>query len=89
LCAERTALFASRAQYPNQKVTALAVCVKESAKHVPFPCGGCLQVIAEVEQSQQAPITIFLIHNDRATVWEANSVKQLLPFAFGRNHLEA
>jgi cytidine deaminase len=87
LCAERTALFACRANYPKQKVLALAICVRQSATHVPFPCGGCLQVIAEVEQNQDTPITIFLIHNNQSTVWEAQSVKQLLPFAFGPKHL--
>jgi cytidine deaminase len=88
LCAERTALFASRAINPQQKINAIAVCVKQSAKHVPFPCGGCLQVMAEVEQNQDSPLEIFLIHHNAQTVWHAGNVHQLLPFAFGRKHLK-
>jgi cytidine deaminase len=88
LCAERTALFASRAVHPKQKITAIAVCVKQSAKHVPFPCGGCLQVMAEVEQSQDFPLAVYLIHHDAQTVWRAKNVGQLLPFAFGAKHLK-
>lgn len=88
LCAERTALFASRVANPNQKINAIAVCVKQTAKHVPFPCGGCLQVMAEVEQNQDSPLAVYLIHRNAQTVWHAKNVGQLLPFAFGRKHLK-
>lgn len=87
LCAERTALFYAMHEHPNAEVEALAVTVDERSKHLPFPCGSCLQVIAEYETRQENPIQILLIHPHEDRVWQANGVKNLLPFAFGKDNL--
>lgn len=87
LCAERTALFYAMHQHPQAEVSALAVTVDERSKHLPFPCGSCLQVIAEYETRQENPVQILLIHPNEDRVWRANGVKNLLPFAFGKDNL--
>lgn len=87
LCAERTALFYAQSEYPGQSIDSLAVAVDDKAEILPFPCGGCLQVMAEYEQKQGKDLEIILIHPKDSTVWVADGLRQLLPFAFGEKHL--
>lgn len=87
LCAERTALFWAGANYPNQKVLAIAVTVPNRAEHIPFPCGSCLQVISEYQHKQELPINILLKHPQSQQVYLAKGVQNLLPFAFEKSHL--
>jgi len=87
LCAERTAMFWAGANYPNQKVLAIAVTVPKRAEHIPFPCGSCLQVISEYQQRQESPINILLKHPQSQQVYLAKGVQNLLPFAFEKSHL--
>ncbi len=87
LCAERTAIFWAGANYPNQKVLAIAVTVPSRAEHIPFPCGSCLQVISEYQQKQNSPISILLKHPQSQQVYLAEGVQNLLPFAFEKSHL--
>ncbi len=87
LCAERTALFWAGANFPSQKILALAVTVPNRAEHIPFPCGSCLQVISEYQHQQDSPINILLKHPQSQQVYLANGVQNLLPFAFEKSHL--
>lgn len=87
LCAERTALFYSRANYSQKKVTAIAVAVDERNDFIPIPCGSCLQVIAEFEKEQDRNIQLLLMQPSKSIVWLANGVDNLLPFSFGKKHL--
>ena len=52
LCAERTAIFAAQAQYPEHAVMQLAIAARNENGFMPMPtapCGSCRQVILEVE----------------------------------------
>ena len=51
LCAERTAIFSSQANYPEQAIKAIAIAAKNKnglLKSPITPCGGCRQVILEM-----------------------------------------
>lgn len=87
LCAERTALFWAGANFPSQKILAIAVTVPNRAEHIPFPCGSCLQVISEYQHKQDLPINILLKHPQSQQVYLAKGVQNLLPFAFEKSHL--
>lgn len=86
LCAERVALFYANAHHPNEKVESLAVTFQSKNGMTPFPCGGCLQVISEIEQKQQHPIRI-IMQSSETEVHVAEGVSNLMPFAFQKEHL--
>ena len=83
LCAERTTLFSANAQYPDQPVLTLAIAAFKGEHFLqePIPpCGGCLQVMLEVEDRFRHPIRILLYGTDGTHV--VDSVRALLPFQF-------
>ena len=83
LCAERTALFAAGAQYPDEAVVALAIAARKgrrfTAEPIP-PCGACRQVISGVEDRHGKAIRIFLYGSDGIVV--CDGIAPLLPFRF-------
>ena len=88
LCAERTALFAANAQYPDQPVLALAVAArnKDGFLSQPItPCGACRQVISGVEQRYEHPIRILLYGTEGIHV--VDSIEALLPLQFADSYL--
>jgi cytidine deaminase len=85
LCAERVALFAVGANYPNEPIATLYIVAKGDL--LPFdktlaPCGGCRQVMAESETRQNQPYRVVLVSQNRKTLI-FNTAKDLLPFSFG------
>ncbi|TNE80176.1 MAG: cytidine deaminase [Bacteroidetes bacterium] len=83
LCAERVALFAAGAQFPEQggKQLAIVAHTAEGPLAEPAaPCGACLQSLSEYELRFEEPITIWLGGKDK--VWCFKGVRQLLPFGF-------
>lgn len=86
LCAERVALFYANAHHPHEKIHSLAVTFQSKNGMTPFPCGGCLQVISELEQKQNHPIRILMQATD-TEVHLAEGVSNLMPFAFQKEHL--
>ncbi|QCR20931.1 cytidine deaminase [Pontibacter sp. SGAir0037] len=89
LCAERTALFALSANYPNQKIKMIAVTARRrsSMEFLPaMPCGACRQVMAEYEYKQQQAIPVLLQAAD-GKYYRLRSVADLLPFQFTKDHL--
>lgn len=88
LCAERVALFSAGFQYPDQKIRALAVSIAHPLDKWPFPCGACLQVMAESRERQGEEIEILLCHPLEDKVLWTKGVVNLLPFAFNRDYLE-
>ncbi|MDZ4845893.1 MAG: cytidine deaminase [Chitinophagales bacterium] len=87
LCAERVALANQAANFPNQKVKAIAVSVENAiADSIASPCGMCRQALLESEVKQNSAIKI-LLKGPSAEVYEIDSIKQLLPLAFSSKNL--
>jgi cytidine deaminase len=84
LCAERTALFAAGAQYPDVPVRVLAVAARgtdgEMTEEPTGPCGSCRQVIIESETRAKHPIRILLY--GRRCVYIIDGIRQLMPLTF-------
>ncbi len=63
LCAERTAVFAAQANYPDSPIETLAIVARNEKGVLPnpiTPCGACRQVILEIEDRYKKPIKILL-----------------------------
>lgn len=83
LCAERTAIFAAQANYPDQPISTLAIAARNAdgfIKSPISPCGACRQVILEIEDRYKLPVRILLYGKDGILC--INTVKDLLPFSF-------
>lgn len=83
LCAERTAIFAAQANYPQQPIECLAIAAADNDGLRPkpvSPCGACRQVILEVEDRYKQPVEILLCGTEQ--VYRFKSVKDLLPLSF-------
>jgi cytidine deaminase len=83
LCAERTALFAANANYPNVAPKALAIAAQTGGKFLEnpiSPCGSCRQVILEAEKRFGKEIVMLLF--GEKNIYEVTSVRSLLPLAF-------
>lgn len=84
LCAERSALFAAGAQYPDQPVMMLAIAVRNSKgeflEDPASPCGSCRQVIIETETRYKQPIRI-LLYGTKFT-YVMDGIKELMPLSF-------
>ncbi|QQR99212.1 MAG: cytidine deaminase [Sphingobacteriales bacterium] len=89
LCAERTAISACVALYPNEKINAIAIVANSQTTEVKFPvapCGICRQVLLETESKQKSDIQILLHGNDGST-FVFKSIKDLLPLHFDAEYL--
>lgn len=84
LCAERAALFAAGAQYPDQPVLMLAIAVRNSEgkflEEPASPCGSCRQVIIETETRFKQPVRILLYGTKHTYVMDG--IKELMPLSF-------
>lgn len=90
LCAERVALFSAMAQFPDLKITQLAISIKTlngSVNSPVAPCGACRQVIAEYEHRQNSKIEIIFSSETGKTI-VVNGVESLLPFTFNSDYLQ-
>ncbi len=89
LCAERTAIYYAGANFPDVPVLTMAL----SAKSLKYklitptpPCGACRQAIAEYEQKQENPITIYFM-GETGKVVKSSSLSNLLPLIFDNSYL--
>ena len=84
LCAERSAIFAAGAQYPDQPVVMLAIAARnpqgELQEEPVSPCGMCRQVLIETETRFRQPVRI-LLYGSRH-IYIVDGIKQLMPFSF-------
>ena len=83
LCAERTAVFAAQANYPDSPIETLASAGRNEKGVLPdpiTPCGACRQVILEIEDRYKKPIKILLYGTQK--IYCVRSVKDLLPLSF-------
>lgn len=84
LCAERSAIFAAGAQYPNMAVEKIAIAAREPSGELTAepvsPCGTCRQVMIETETRYEKPIRILLYGRNR--VYVMDGIKNLMPLSF-------
>lgn len=83
LCAERTAMFAAGAQYPDEDIVSLAVAGGFDGKPMEnpaTPCGACRQVMAQCQTRSGKPMSVILVGNP--VVWKFDRVDDILPLIF-------
>lgn len=84
LCAERVALFAAQAQYPDVPIEAIALSAQSEHSEVnePIaPCGACRQVMVEAEQRSQRPMRI-ICQGHTGPIMVFDGIETLMPFIF-------
>ena len=89
-CAERTTIFWTSANFPQEKIKKLFVVGGPQdfpERSVPTPpCGACRQSILEYETKQKNNIEIYF-SSLKGEVYKTNSIKDLLPFSFDVSYL--
>lgn len=84
ICAERAAIFAAGAQYPDQPIVMLAIAARnekgELVDDPVSPCGTCRQVIIETETRFKHPVRILLY--GKKCVYIVDGIHQLMPLSF-------
>lgn len=89
LCAERVAVYAAGAQFPNVSIEAVAITCKTDKFEVDepiSPCGACRQALLEYEIRHNNNIRLILAGNTGKII-VLDSVKDLLPLAFSSKNL--
>lgn len=89
LCAERTAIFYTGANYPEAKMLTMAISAASDSNPTTSPippCGACRQSIAEYEFKQEAAIEIYFM-GETGNIYKSDSLKNLLPLTFDKNFL--
>ncbi len=88
LCAERVAMFYANANYPNEKIAAIAISALKNGDMVDDPvrpCGSCRQALLEAEVRFKQPIRIILDGKNKIQVLQG--IESLLPLSFSRSFL--
>ena len=84
LCAERSAIFAAGAQYPDVPVRMIAIAARtpegELQDEPVSPCGSCRQVLIETETRFSQEVRILLYGRNR--IYVIDGIKQLMPLSF-------
>ena len=84
LCAERSAIFAAGAQYPDVPIKILAIAARtpngELQAEPVSPCGICRQVIIETETRFKQPVRLLLYGRDK--IYIVDGIQQLMPLSF-------
>ena len=84
LCAERSAIFAAGAQYPDVPILTLAIAARtpngELQEEPVSPCGTCRQVIIETETRFKQPVRLLLYGRNK--IYVIDSIRQLMPLSF-------
>ena len=91
LCAERVALFHAGAMCGDKKIKRIAIVggPRDSVESSPAaPCGACRQSMLEYEERQGEPIEVVFAGVGLSPIYSVHSVKDLLPFSFGKENLE-
>ena len=91
ICAERALLATVGTQYAEEPITTLAVSyhsLNGTSNHPISPCGMCRQALSEYETRSGKPIRLLLAGME-GPVYIIDSVKDLLPLAFGEDDIAA
>jgi cytidine deaminase len=90
LCAERVAIYAAGAQYPNVAIKTIAITCNSKKFHVnePLsPCGACRQAMSEYEMRHKNKIRTILA-GETGKILVMDSIADLLPFMFKAEELK-
>jgi cytidine deaminase len=88
LCAERVAMFYANSKYPESGIVKLAVAARNANGYIDIPvapCGACRQSLLESENRFKNPVKVLLYGSEG--IYIISSVKDLLPFSFGKDFL--
>lgn len=84
ICAERSALFAAGAVFPDMPVTMLAIAASDDAgRFTPrpvTPCGLCRQVLVETETRHRHPVRILMYGSE--CIYAVDGIGHLMPLTF-------
>ena len=83
LCAERTAMFAASAKYPDKDMRSIALAggVHGILTEMPAtPCGACRQVMAEYQSKSGRPMSIIMYGKTKTLKF--SKVEDILPVIF-------
>lgn len=83
LCAERTAMFAASARYPDRDMCSIALAGGvhgRLAKHPATPCGACRQVMAQYQTKAGKPMSVIMVGDGQ--IWKFSRVDDILPLIF-------
>lgn len=89
LCAERVAIYAAGANFPDKKVRKIAITAKKRGADIfdaVTPCGSCRQAMSEYENKQKEAIKVFLTGPD-GKIYVSDSIDNLLPLKFSADNL--
>ena len=83
ICAERTAMFAAGAKYPDKDMRSIAIAggvYGKLGKHPATPCGACRQVMAQYQTKAGKPLSVIMVADGK--IWKFEKVDDLLPMIF-------
>ncbi|MBQ0093522.1 MAG: cytidine deaminase [Bacteroidales bacterium] len=83
LCAERTAMFAAGAKYPDKDMQSIAIAGGvhgRLSEHPATPCGACRQVMAQYQTKAGKPMSVIMVGARK--IWKFDRVDDILPFIF-------
>lgn len=83
ICAERSAIYAAQAQFPDQPIVCIAIAARneDGFTHEPVsPCGMCRQAMVEIEQKYSQPMHILLY--GKKGIYVMDSISNLMPLSF-------
>lgn len=83
LCAERTAMFAANATYPDQDMLGIAIAggmEGELTEEPASPCGSCRQVMAQYQTKSGKDLSVIMVGAGK--ILKFSKVDDLLPMIF-------
>ena len=83
LCAERTAMFAAGARYPDKDMLSIALAggvMGRLGSQPATPCGACRQVMAQYQAKSGKPMSVIMISADK--ILKFDKVDDILPLIF-------
>ena len=83
LCAERTAMFAAGARYPDKDMLSIAIAggvMGRLGSEPATPCGACRQVMAQYQAKSGKPMTVLMVASGR--ILKFSRVDDILPLIF-------
>lgn len=83
LCAERTAMFAAGAKYPDKEMRSIALAggvYGRLTEQPATPCGACRQVMAQYQTKAGKPMSVIMLGASR--IWKFEKVDDILPLIF-------